>query len=72
MVLAVARAISEDVTAFQHDADELYKAQMLRWWDSKIKEQREELELLEDDADESPRRKHKQERRQDRARDQAA
>src|SRR4051794_13577654 len=43
-VLATARAICDDSTAFDHDADEIFKAEQYRWWQDKLQEQQEELE----------------------------
>jgi hypothetical protein len=47
-VLGMARAICDDVTAFDHDADEIFKAEQYRWWLDKIQECRESLELGEE------------------------
>jgi hypothetical protein len=55
MVLAVARAICQDMTAFGHDADEIFKGEQYRWWLSKIQEYQDELEAEEEDA---PRKSH--------------
>jgi hypothetical protein len=47
-VLGLARAITDDVSAFDHDADEIFKAEQYRWWLGKIQECREALESGED------------------------
>jgi hypothetical protein len=47
-ILGLARAITDDVTAFDHDADEIFKAEQYRWWLSKVEECREALESGED------------------------
>lgn len=47
-VLGLARAICDDVTAFDHDADEIFKAEQYRWWLGKIQECRESLEFGEE------------------------
>lgn len=49
-VLGLARAITDDVTAFDHDADEIFKAEQYRWWLGKIQDCRESLEFGEDTA----------------------
>jgi hypothetical protein len=46
-VLGLARAICDDFTAFDHDADEIFKAEQHRWWLSKLQECRESLEFGE-------------------------
>jgi hypothetical protein len=43
-VLGMARAICDDVTAFDHDADEIFKDEMLHWFANTIKEQQENLD----------------------------
>lgn len=43
-VLGLARAICDDSTAFDHDADEIFKAEQYRWWQGKLQEQQDELE----------------------------
>jgi hypothetical protein len=44
MVLQLARAICDDTSAFQHDAEDIYRADTLRWFQSRRKELVEELE----------------------------
>lgn len=58
-VLGLARAITDDVTAFDHDADEIFKAEQYRWWLSKLQECRESLEFDE----ETPKSRRKLKRR---------
>jgi hypothetical protein len=53
-VLGLARAICDDLTAFDHDADEIFKAEQLRWFQSTIAEQ---AEIIEDE--ESSPKQHK-------------
>jgi hypothetical protein len=48
-VLGLARAICDDATAFRYDADEIMKGEQLRWWQGRIQQEQEELELLEED-----------------------
>ena len=48
MVLGLARAICDDESAFQHDADELANFRMLHWFQDKIKELRDEEDSPED------------------------
>jgi aspartate oxidase len=62
-VLGLARAICDDGTAFNYDAEEIFKAQQLSWWQSRIQQEREELELLEEDKPGSNRYARKIERR---------
>jgi hypothetical protein len=50
-VLGLARAITDDVTAFDHDADEIFKGEMLHWFANTIKEQQE---LLDDEEEITP------------------
>jgi hypothetical protein len=45
-VLGLARAICDDVTAFDHDADEIFKGEQHRWWLSRIQE---ETDILDDE-----------------------
>ena len=40
-VLGLARAICDDGSAFQHDADEIFKYEQYRWWQSKIQDEQE-------------------------------
>lgn len=44
MVLGIARAICDDESAFIHNADEISKAQTLRWFQSKAEELATELD----------------------------
>jgi len=53
-VLGLARAICDDVSAFQHDADEIFKAEMLRWFEETIKEQQD---ILDEEYEEKDRPK---------------
>lgn len=61
-VLGLARAICDDGTAFNYDAEEIFKAQQLSWWKSRIQQEQEELELLEDE-DEPPRSRPRERRK---------
>lgn len=45
MVLSLARAICNDGDAFQHDADDIFRGEMLRWFQGKIQEYDDYLEL---------------------------
>ena len=47
-VLGMARAICDDVTAFDHDADEIFKAEQHRWFLGQIKEHQDNLDDDED------------------------
>jgi hypothetical protein len=51
-VLGLARAITDDVTAFDHDADEIFKGEQYRWWLSRIQEERG---ILDEDYEEKER-----------------
>jgi hypothetical protein len=48
-VLGLACAICDDSTAFQHDADDIFRKQQLGWFNAKMSELRDELDLLDDD-----------------------
>jgi hypothetical protein len=48
--VASSRAICDDVTAFDHDADEIFKGEQYRWWQAKLIEANNELEEERDDA----------------------
>lgn len=54
-VLGLARAICNDGTAFNYDADEIFKGQQLRWFESKRQELQDELSDLESEF-EQPRK----------------
>lgn len=61
LVLQQARAICDDETAFQHDADELANQATLHWFNSKVRELRDEAEMLEDEDE--PAKSHTRELR---------
>jgi hypothetical protein len=46
-VLGLARAITDDETAFDHDADEIFKAEQYRWWQCHISDVQEMLDAGE-------------------------
>lgn len=50
-VLGLANAICDDTSAFDHDADEIFKAEVYRWFQSKLQEIRDEQEALEGEYD---------------------
>ena len=50
-VLGLARAICDDSTAFQHDADEIMKGEQYRWWKGKLHDLHEALEFTEGEDD---------------------
>jgi hypothetical protein len=54
-VLGLARAICDDVSAFDHDAEEIFNAEQHRWWLSRIQE---ETDIL-DDSEMGPKDKKK-------------
>jgi hypothetical protein len=47
-VLGLARAICNDGEAFKHDSYEIFRQQQLGWFEDKLQEYRESLELGED------------------------
>lgn len=61
LVLQQARAICDDENAFQHDADELANQGTLRWFNSKLQELKDEIEMLEDEDE--PAKSHTRELR---------
>jgi hypothetical protein len=50
-ILGLANAICDDVTAFDHDADEIFKGEMYRWWSGKLDELAEEIDSLDEKED---------------------
>ena len=56
-VLGLARAICDDGSAFNYDAEEIFKAQQLGWFEARLKEEQEALELLDEGATQKERRR---------------